>query len=109
MYNYRNESNEGVFNMPKFPEYDACTSILVGKKASVDGSTMIGRNEDCKSTWPKHFVVHPHKEYKEKPVFIAQENAFTMELPTVRVNTLLLRNGLIKKDYLKKKASTNME
>lgn len=84
MYNYRNEINEGVFNMPKFPEYDACTSILVGKKASVDGSTMIGRNEDCKATWPKHFVVHPHKEYKEKPVFKAQENAFIMELPTVR-------------------------
>ncbi len=70
--------------MPKFPQYDACTSILVGKKASVDCSTMIGRNEDCKATWPKHFVVHPHKEYKEKPVFKAQENDFTMELPTVR-------------------------
>lgn len=24
----------------------ACTSILVGKKASIDGSTMIARNDD---------------------------------------------------------------
>ncbi|MFR0959834.1 MAG: C69 family dipeptidase, partial [Enterococcus sp.] len=25
---------------------DACTTVLVGKNASVDGSTMIARNED---------------------------------------------------------------
>ncbi len=24
----------------------ACTSVLVGKKASIDGSTMIARNDD---------------------------------------------------------------
>src|SRR5699024_11968879 len=40
----------------------ACTSILVGKKATADGSTMIGRNEDCRSAWPKHMTVHPHQE-----------------------------------------------
>ncbi|MCT6822333.1 MAG: C69 family dipeptidase [Apilactobacillus sp.] len=70
--------------MPKFPEYDACTSILVGKNASVDGSTMIGRNEDCKATWPKHFIVHPHKEYKEEQLFKAKENRFSCTLPKVR-------------------------
>lgn len=27
-------------------EYSACTTILVGKKASIDGTTMIARNDD---------------------------------------------------------------
>lgn len=40
----------------------ACTTILVGKKASYDGSTMIARNDDSPSGayMPKKFVViHP--------------------------------------------------
>ena len=39
-----------------------CTTILVGKKASYDGSTMIARNDDSGSGhyMPKKFVVvHP--------------------------------------------------
>ena len=37
----------------------ACTTILVGKKASYDGSTMIARNDDSGSGHftPKKFVV----------------------------------------------------
>ena len=36
-----------------------CTTILVGKKASYDGSTMIARNDDSGSGhyMPKKFVV----------------------------------------------------
>ncbi len=40
----------------------ACTTILVGKHASYDGSTMIARNDDSGSGHftPKKFVViHP--------------------------------------------------
>lgn len=70
--------------MRKFPNYSECTSILVGKNASIDGSTMIGRNEDCKATWPKHFIVHPHKEYKKAPTFVSKENGFQLELPITR-------------------------
>ena len=38
----------------------ACTTILVGKKASYDGSTMIARNDDSGSGHftPKKFVVY---------------------------------------------------
>ena len=43
-------------------KFSACTSILVGKKASLDGTIMIGRNEDAKAAWPKHFVVHQRGE-----------------------------------------------
>ena len=37
----------------------ACTTILVGKKASYDGSTMIARTEDSQSGvfTPKEFLV----------------------------------------------------
>ena len=38
----------------------ACTSIMVGKKASMDGSTFIARNEDrVVAIEPKRFIVQP--------------------------------------------------
>ena len=45
----------------------ACTTILVGKKASYDGSTMIARNDDSGSGsyTPKKFqVMHPEEQAK---------------------------------------------
>ena len=42
----------------------ACTTILVGKKASYDGSTMIARNDDSGSghfTAKKFVVVTPEE------------------------------------------------
>lgn len=65
-------------------EFSACTSILVGRKASVDGSTMIARTEDAKTAWPKHFVVHPHQEFQTAPEFVSPDNGFAMNLPTIR-------------------------
>ena len=41
-----------------------CTTILVGKKASYDGSTMIARNDDSGSghfTAKKFTVIHPEE------------------------------------------------
>lgn len=43
----------------------ACTTILVGKKASYDGSTMIARNDDSPSgqfTAKKFVVIHPQEQ-----------------------------------------------
>lgn len=38
----------------------ACTSVMVGKKASMDGSTFIARNEDrVLAIEPKRFIVQP--------------------------------------------------
>ena len=62
----------------------ACTSILVGKDASLDGSVYIGRNEDAKSAWPKHMCVHPHKEFDQEQLFVSKDNGFSMPLPKVR-------------------------
>ncbi|MCL0311733.1 C69 family dipeptidase [Apilactobacillus sp. TMW 2.2459] len=65
-------------------KYSACTSIIIGKKASTDGSIMIGRNEDCKSSWPKHFVVHSAKKFKKENVFKSNDNDFKISLPLTR-------------------------
>ena len=42
----------------------ACTTILVGKKASNDGSTMIARNDDGNFDAKKLIVVDPQKQGK---------------------------------------------
>lgn len=36
----------------------ACTTVLVGKKASADGAPLIARNEDLSNAWAKHFEVY---------------------------------------------------
>ncbi|PRO88680.1 dipeptidase [Lactiplantibacillus pentosus] len=70
----------------QFNPYSACTSILVGKNATADGSTMIGRNEDSRAAWAKKFVVHPHREFDEPQSFESSdaEHPFKMTLPKIR-------------------------
>ena len=44
-----------------------CTTLLVGKKASYDGSTLVARNEDSGAgefTAKKFIVVHPSDQPK---------------------------------------------
>ncbi|MGR3742002.1 C69 family dipeptidase [Companilactobacillus sp. DQM5] len=65
-------------------ELSACTSILIGKKATIDGSTIIGRNEDSQASWPKHFVVNERRTFSEPQEFVSQANKFKMELPKTR-------------------------
>ncbi|WP_251546436.1 C69 family dipeptidase [Limosilactobacillus caecicola] len=60
-------------------KFSACTSILVGKKASIDGTIMIGRNEDAKAAWPKHFVVHQRGELGTS--FKSKETGLKLQLP----------------------------
>lgn len=57
----------------------ACTGIIVGKKASADGSTIIGRNEDMGAAWAKHFVVRPANSID--PNFVSASNGFKIQLP----------------------------
>ncbi|MGF7436508.1 C69 family dipeptidase [Lentilactobacillus senioris] len=61
--------------------YSACTSILIGKKASIDGSIMIGRNEDSKAAWPKNYIIHPREMHVDSQIFKSNANKFTMPLP----------------------------
>ena len=59
----------------------SCTSILIGKKATADGSVMIGRNEDSKAAWPKRLVVHPETNGTDPVPFASKANGFTLSLP----------------------------
>lgn len=70
--------------MIPYKNFSACTSMIVGKKASIDGSIMIARNEDSKSSWPKNYVIHEHKEFDEDQTFTSKDNGFKMPLPKVR-------------------------
>ena len=59
----------------------SCTSILIGKKASLNGSVIIGRNEDAKTAWPKHLAFNKH-ETVENNHFKSKDNKFEIDLPT---------------------------
>lgn len=59
----------------------SCTSILVGKRASIDNSVIIGRNEDSKTAWPKHLKFYPAKNNNDNPKFVSKMNKFKMTLP----------------------------
>lgn len=59
----------------------SCTSILIGKKASLTGSVIIGRNEDAKTAWPKHLAFNPHQDNVKNNHFKSKDNKFEMDLP----------------------------
>lgn len=56
----------------------ACTTILVGKNASYDGSTMIARNEDAQFVPKRMIVVEPDKQPK---IYKSKISHLTIELP----------------------------
>ncbi len=60
----------------------ACTTLLVGKKASYDGSTLVARNEDCGPEWfiIKKFVVISSNEQPQK--YKSTISHVTIELPS---------------------------
>lgn len=59
----------------------ACTTVLVGKKASIDGSTMIARNDDTfLPLAPHRFYMHPAEKNIDETITSSQ-NGFTAKLP----------------------------
>ncbi|MQS89861.1 C69 family dipeptidase [Companilactobacillus mishanensis] len=61
---------------------DACTSILVGKNASIDGSTMIARNDDTfHAVSPHHFLMHPAVKGEKGRKVKSWLNKFEAEVP----------------------------
>ena len=65
-----------------------CTTILVGKNASYDGSTMIARNDDSGSG---HFT--PKKFIAMDPA--KQPKVYTSELSHVRFNFRKIRCAIL--------------
>ena len=63
-------------------EYSACTTILVGKKASVDGSTMIARNDDTfRPITPQKFIIRPAAKDESGRKIKSWLNKFELDLP----------------------------
>ncbi|RYL88505.1 C69 family dipeptidase [Sporolactobacillus sp. THM7-4] len=65
--------------------HGACTTILVGKGATLDGSTMIARNGDSYEVIvPKKVTVHPHQILDKEEEYVSPSNRFTITLPRER-------------------------
>jgi len=61
---------------------DACTTILVGKNASLDGSTMIARNDDTFfAVAPHSFVLNPAVNGEKGRKVKSWLNGFESEVP----------------------------
>lgn len=59
----------------------ACTSFLAGKLATIDGSTLIARNEDnFVAIWPKRAQIHAANEPRDLN-FVSKGNHFATTLP----------------------------
>ncbi|WP_283679136.1 C69 family dipeptidase [Lentilactobacillus sp. Marseille-Q4993] len=64
-----------------YKSLSACTSVLVGKNASIDGSTMIARNDDTfLPLTPQRFYVHDAVSGQNK-TWISNQNGFTADMP----------------------------
>ena len=72
----------------------ACTTILVGKKASYDGSTMIARNDDSPSgrfTPKKYVVIHPDEQPRK---YISVLSHVEIDLPDNPMRYTAVPNAL---------------
>lgn len=71
----------------------ACTSVLVGKKASIDGSTMIARNDDTfRPLTPQRFFVIPAQKGQNQ-VWVSNKNGFRAKLPQNAQRYLITPNA----------------
>lgn len=61
---------------------DACTSVLVGKGATADGSVLVSRTEDSSGEWAKHITVVPRTSYKAGDV-LKEYNGLEIPQPKV--------------------------
>ena len=71
-----------------------CTTILVGKKASYDGSTLMARNEDCgpEKFKPKKFVVvNPEEQPRH---YVSVLSGVTIDLPENPMRYTAMPNAL---------------
>lgn len=74
----------------------ACTTILVGRRASYDGSTMIARNDDSGSgvfTAKRFTVIEPHEQERHYRSVLSHVE---IELPERPLRYTAMPNGLLK-------------
>ena len=79
-----------------FMNEQACTTILVGKKATIDGSTMIARNDDTfLPLTPQRFVMQQAYHDQEKS-WASTQNGFKAPLPRNGYRTTMTPNVDVK-------------
>lgn len=78
-----------ILYMPIAPVY-ACTTIMVGKKVSNDGSHYIGRTTDTRQLEIAKLVVVPRSDSKGAHVFVDSQNGFRAELPNRKYRCIIL-------------------
>ena len=59
----------------------ACTTIIVGRRASADGSVLAARNVDYSGNANITDILHWHAPRKDAASFASNENDFEVELP----------------------------
>ncbi len=76
----------------------ACTTVLVGKQASIDGSTLIARNDDTfLPLTPQRFYVEPAVSNRHE-TWVSNQNGFTAPLPETGYRYMLTPNADVKKE-----------
>lgn len=75
-----------------------CTTVLIGKKASIDGSTIIGRNDDTFKPYnPQRFYVQAANN-NQSGSYSSNQNGFKTKLPRSSFRYQLVPNVDIKKE-----------
>lgn len=76
----------------------ACTTVIVGKKATIDGSTMAGRNVDTFGPYcPQRAIVVPANDHQSGN-YVSNMNGFTCLYPEHAYRYQLVPNVDIKKE-----------
>lgn len=69
----------------------ACTTVVDGKKATTDGSTLVARNEDV-GAWSKHFYVHQATS-NGPTTYVSEDNGFKTSLPKTALRYTSMPDG----------------
>ncbi len=73
----------------------SCTAMLVGKNATIDGSTIIARDEDAEDgVNPKTFKVFPAKDYTGER-YVSKYNGLTVEMKGQGCRYTATPNGVL--------------
>ena len=74
----------------------SCTAMLVGKNATIDGSTIIARDEDAEDgVNPKTFKVFPAKDYTGEH-YVSKYNGFPVLTVTNMPVEIIKGDGSVK-------------
>lgn len=76
-------SSYAINNVVESEPRRACTMVVVGKNATVDGSIIIARNEDYYGHWAKHLIIVPRMEHKAGTFICSVFTGFCYPLPPV--------------------------